>query len=407
VVRELRHIATRASVSFEVLLELAANNDFSRLGDNAPTCEVICDLVDDELLALEGDPVVNPAAEDPAIWIERVFRDSLAAIQARSGILETGTEDVLAFLHARAESALRRVPPSERKAIVSSGLPLAVALRTQSSLAIFRAVADTFRAAEGALPALVTAVREIEEWARQNATSVTGEMPDVAKLDAMREGWLGGVGLLALSAIDDEAKDISRELYGYQLPWIIHAASQQLRGASEPDRADTLATIALLVELGVPTDLAARIFLAGVRSRAAATELAMLGDIFGRSVSAIRRSLRSFEFASELLPLVSVGTADWLNLMVEGAARERPEAVPDFPAFTLRGGDHVEVLHARRLGDHIFLCTPEGGTQFRVDPTDELPFDTVANDPRVAFTRLGRIWKLTIRDPRLRGTSDE
>lgn len=407
VVRELRRIAYQAGVSFDLLIELAANNDFSRLGDSAPTCEVICDLVDDELLALEGDPIVNPAAEEPASWIERVFRDSLAVIQARSGISERGTKDVLAFLQARAESVLRRVAPANRKAVVSSGLPLAVALRAQGNLAFFGAVADIFRAADGTLPALAAAVREMEIWARDNATSVTGKMPSAETLDAIREGWLGGVGLLALSAIDDQAKDISRELYGYQLPWIIHAASQQLRVADEPERADALATISLLLELGVPTELAARIFLAGVRSRAAATELAALGGIFGRSISAIRRSLRSSEFARELRPLLSVGAADWLNLMVEGAARERPEAVPDFPTFTLRGSDNVESLHARSLGDHIFLCTPDGRTRFRVEPTDELPFDKVANDPRVAFMRLGTIWQLTIRDPRLRGTSDE
>jgi anti-anti-sigma regulatory factor len=35
---------------------------------------------------------------------------------------------------------------------------------------------------------LADAVRVIEEWARDHAAPVTGEMPDTAKLDAMREG---------------------------------------------------------------------------------------------------------------------------------------------------------------------------------------------------------------------------
>src|SRR5262249_6346232 len=156
---------------------------------------------------------------------------------------------------------------------------------------------DSYDAGEQTVEDLADAVRTIEEWARAHAGPVTGEMPDAGKLDAMREGWLGGVGLRALSALDPDANTISREFYGYQLPWLIHAASQQLRGEDEDDEAETLAKIALLVEIGVPTEIAARIFLAGVRSRTAATELATLDVVFGSSVSEISRRLRNAEFA--------------------------------------------------------------------------------------------------------------
>jgi hypothetical protein len=400
-VQLLRRTAGQAGVPFEALLELAANNDFSALKNEARFIEEICDLLDDELLALHADPVINPGISEPEVWVERVFRNSLAVLQARSGTFDVGEEDVLAFLRARANSALRRVSQPARKAVVSSGLPLSVALRALESLDVFRRIADSFNAGPSTLPELAAAVRGIEEWARNYASSVTGPMPAAAKLDAMRDGWLGGIGLHALSSADSDAPSISRELYGYQLPWIIHAASQQLRGANEPERADGLARLALLVELGVPTDDAARIFLAGIYSRTAATELAALDAEYGSNVSEIRRKLRVPEFADRLRPLVSPATAGWLNLMVEDAARGQQHPVPDIPVFTFEIAAGVGVLHARKLEDRVFLATVDGRYRFEVTPTDELPFDEVANDPRIAFARSGAMWRMIVRDPRL------
>jgi hypothetical protein len=400
-VRALRRIAAQASVSFDILLELAANNDFSSLGNNAPNCEEICDLLDDALLTLQADTIVNPFTEESAVWVEQVFRDSLAAIQARTGFIETGAEDVIAFLRARAESVLRRVAQPKWKAIVSCGLPLTVALRAHESLEIFRKLADSYREAQGALPALVAVVRAIEEWARDNAAIITGQMPEARKLDVIREGWLGGVGIQTLTAVENNAKDIIREFYGYQLPWIVHAASQQLRGNNEVEQADTLAKIALLIELGVSSDLAARIFLAGVRSRAAATELASLHVAFGTSMSEVSSRLRDPEFSDRLRPLVSSATASWLILLIEEAASHRHDPLPEFATFTVSGTDHIDVLYVRRLEDRIFLSSVDGRTRIPVQPTHELPFDRVANNPRVAFVRSGEVWQLIVRDSRL------
>ncbi len=150
--------------------------------------------------------------------MEQVFRDSLAVFQARAGSSDTKPEDVLAFLAARASSAVRRVSEGARRAVVSSGLGLTVALRAHENLAIFSNVAGSYVAGEQTIEDLAGAVRTIEEWARAYAGPVTGEMPDAGKLDAMRDAWLGDVGLQALRAVDPDADAISREFYGYQLP---------------------------------------------------------------------------------------------------------------------------------------------------------------------------------------------
>jgi hypothetical protein len=403
---ELRRIAGKAGVSFDRLLELAANNDFVGLGDNAKICEEKCDLIDDALLALHEDPLANLEGGDPAAWVEQVFRDSLAVLQARSGSYEIDADNVIAFLRARADWTLRRVPQAARKAVVSSGLPLSVAFRAQETIKLFRSIADSYIADEATFDALVSAVRRIEEWARIHAIPVVGQMPEVTKLDKLREGWLRGIGLKRLQDLNADANDISRELYGYQLPWIIHAASQQLRVASESEQADALAKIALLVELGVPTDTAARIFLAGVRSRAAATELSALDVSFGSSVSEISRNLRTSAFVERLRLIVSAATAGWLELLVKDAARHRPTDIPSFAPFTVENLKDADLLHARRVGENVFLCTVDGKTKIAVTSTKERPFKEIANDPRIVFVRTGTTWRMEIRDPRLTGGGD-
>ncbi|NOT60434.1 MAG: DEAD/DEAH box helicase, partial [Acidobacteria bacterium] len=205
-VNELRNIALQAGATFEVLLELAANNDFSILGNNASRCTELCDYVDDELLALHIDAVINPSAEEnPVVWIEKVFRESLAAIQARAGISGVGSEDILGFLQARAKSALQRTEEPIRRAVVASGLPLSTALKTRSNLDFFTKIANNYQQAEGALPTLIAAVREIENWVRSNATAVVQQMPDIAVMDEVRQGWLEGTGIQIINLNNDSS----------------------------------------------------------------------------------------------------------------------------------------------------------------------------------------------------------
>lgn len=400
-VRYIRQVATQARVSFELLLEMAANNDFSQLGDDGKACSEICELFDDELLALHIDPMVNPSSDDPAIWVEHVFRDSLAVLQARASSTDTKPEDVLAFLKARATSAIRRVPENVRRAVVASGVPLTVALRAHENLAIFSNVAGLYDTGEQTVEELANAVRTLEEWTQAHAGPITGKMPNAHKLDAIRDGWLRGVSLQKLRSDVPDVDGISRDFYGYQLPWIIHAAAQQLHTAGEHEKADTLAKIALLVEIGVPTELAARIFLAGVRSRVAATELAMLGAAFGSSVSENSRRLRSTEFTDQLRPLVTPETAEWLALMIEDTFCWCEEPLPEFRPFTVKGAEKADLLHVRKLGDQLFLTTAEGGTRIAIAPSDELPFDRMANNYRLVFQRSDGVWNFVVRDPRL------
>jgi hypothetical protein len=403
VVSLLRRLAGTLNVPFDLLLGLAAENDFSRMGEHANTFRAVCELIDDELLALHVDPVVNPSDEDPSAWVDRVFRTSLAGIQARSSSSNTKADDVLSFLTARAESTLRRVPPSSRWNVVASGLPLSVAVRSEKARDLFMRIATAYTAGGRSLASLARAVSKLEKWARDNASDIAEKMPSEERLDVIRRGWLAGVGLRELTELDDDAPDVARNLYGYQLPWIVNAAAAQLRGGDGEEQAEALSAIALLLELGVPSEGAARVFLAGVRSRAAATELASLDDItLGTRVWEISRALRNPAQVRELKSRVSEATAKWLDLLVADGSYAELRDVPRFEEFTLDGDDgSVARLHCRRVGTRLVLSDTYGTTRFEVEESEELPFDKAANEPRFVFERTHETWHLRVRDPRL------
>jgi len=108
----LRKLAAEAGVDFQTLLELAANNSWEALRTAGSYGEEFGDLLDDHLFALHTDPLVNPDGQEPAHWVETVFRGSLAAIQARLGTASITTvpaDEVLQFLRTRAENVLQRL----------------------------------------------------------------------------------------------------------------------------------------------------------------------------------------------------------------------------------------------------------------------------------------------------------
>lgn len=401
IINHLRNIATAAGVSFEVLLELVANNDFGTLGDVSSDIEAYLDLIDDELLAIHEDAALKVADDESVDWIEQVFRHSLAAIQARTHSGQSSADNIIEFLQARATSILRRIPDKTvRKLLVASGLPLSTAIKAHHDLDYFRTLIDEYLQSDRDAGSLSVAVQKIESWARINAGAVTETMPDETQLNGLREKWLGGTGLRLILEEHESAAPICKDLYGYELPWLIHAISQKLDKLMEEDRINALSGIGLLVEIGVSTELAAKIFLAGIRSRAAATELSQVDIQFGATVHAILDNLRNPEFVELVSSQVSEETRNWLNLIVSSRNRFRRTA-PNFAAFRLDEHIRNTILHVRTFEGRIYLCTVDGQVKIPVESTTEQPFHHIADDPRFVFVNTDAVWNLMDRHARL------
>jgi len=402
VVQYLNTLAGKAGISFETLLELAANDSFDRCGTEKANVEGIVDWIDDQLLALH----VAYKGDDLAItvdWVDDAFRDSLAAIQERAKP-EAGHEgQLLGFLKARVKGVLLKVPTAEaRRAVIASGLPLSVGVVAFDHLDVFRGMVDRYLASEQTEAALGVLVLEFETWGRQHAKTIVEEIPEQVTLDKIRPQWLNGTSLRKIiETCGDESTGICTKLYGYQLPWLFHSVSQKLDKLSEENRVEALAKVGLLVELGLPSEAAAKVFLAGVRSRAAAVELSRFVTNPTASVSRIRNALLDSDTVEALSTSVSESTREWLHLLSaeHGAPAVAP---PQCAKFRLEAPGEVNTLHVRQQTpeDSIFLCSTDGRFRYAVRPTEEMPFDKFVNDARFAFSRDGDAWIQKSRDPR-------
>lgn len=407
VVQCLIILAGKAGISFETLLELAANDSFDRCGTEKVNVEELVDWIDDQLLALH----VAHKGDDLAMtvdWVDDAFRDSLAAIQERAKP-EAGREgQLLGFLKARVKGVLLKVPTSEaRRAVIVSGLPLSVGVVAFDQLDVFRGIVDRYLASEQNEAALGVLVLEFETWARQHAKTIVEKIPEQMTLDKIRPQWLEGISLRKIIEMcGEESTDICTDIYGYQLPWLFHSIAQKLDKSVEETRIQILAKAALLVELGLPTETAAKVFLAGVRSRAAAVELACFVTNPAASVSRIRNALLDSATVKALSALVSESTLEWLNLL--SAEHSAPEvATPQCARFRLDAPGEVNTLHVRQQTPQgsIFLCSTDARFKYAVWATEEMPFDKFANDPRFIFARDSDAWIQHCRDPRIDGLS--
>lgn len=401
VVHHLHMLSAKAGISFETLLELVANDSFDSYGQEKAEVEGLLDWIDDQLLALH----VVYKGDDLALsvdWVDDAFRDSLAAIQERSRKELDHDDQLIGFLKARTAGVLRKVSsPDARRAVIASGLPLSVGIAAFNQLNVFREMVDRYLNADINTDSLENLVLEFETWARENAKTIVMGIPEQAQLDKIRPQWLGGGSLRKIvETCGATSTDICTELYGYQLPWLFHAVAQKLDKSVEENRVEALAKVGLLVELGLPTEATSKVFLAGVRSRAASMELSAFVTDPSASVSRIRKTLLDPTTITALSHFVSASTIEWLHLLSE------EHGVPDIAhphcaRFRLEAPDDVKVLHVRQLHGQLYLCSTDTRYKYGVLATDELPFDKFADDPRFVFSRDSGAWVQQCRDPRI------
>jgi len=403
----IRNIAEKTDINFDQLMTMVAENDFSGLGDDADACSGILDLIDDGLLALQEDAKANPGNEEPEYWVDNVFRGSLAAIQSEDGNFNLTQDEFLQFIRTRAEAILRTYPdPAERKAYVATGLPLSAAKNLYRDRDEFLHRAQKIADAEQSMQAIVEFVGWLEKWARDHSTSIVEKLPEIEVMDLVRELWIAGIPMRNILDKTDNADDICKNIYGYQVPWLVHAAAQQIRQMGNEELSDTLASVALLVELGVPSEAAAWIFLAGVRSRAASAELAQCGVDLGRSPSTVRRRLQNKDTLNELVSCVSEATQAWLDLHWAESARKKVD-LPEFPSFEAKKLEGQDTLLVRTNGGRTYLCSPDGRQRMAVEVSEKWPFDRVADDYRFSFVRSNSRFQFTIRSPKDSADNEE
>jgi hypothetical protein len=294
--------------------------------------------------------------------------------------------------------------PEEVRTVVSSGFPIRASVVLKGEIESIAILISEYVAANRSEEALLAVVTFFEGLS-QNLPSVCKNVPTPEQRGLVRGDWLKGVPLTRIIEKSKDAVEITTDFYGYGLPWILHAAGQQLRCRGNSDAADELDKIGLLVELGLPSTAAAKVFLCGIRSRRAATQIAScLRNVDSISIRILRLFLVEENTRNRLKASVDAAAQEWLDILrvEEAAAQVRPHEIQDFSFETPFPTDS---LHVRRFGEQLYLCSPDYSVAQGVQSDANFPFALIAEDQRYVFQNSQEspgVWKLAVRDPKLK-----
>lgn len=240
-------------------------------------------------------------------------------------------------------------------------------------------------------------VREIEIWSNLNAEHLIENMPEQDSLDHIRRDWISGVPLSEIIKNEPMAEKISKDYYGFTLPWIIHGISQLFDSVLEETIVQTYSSIAMFVELGLPNLTSSNIYMAGVRSRSAALELASIDIFTGKSVSEIKQIFTDIQVSDKN---ISNTAQVWIDLFSNTAQSQSPKRI-SFPTFTWNRDDLPDKLYLREQENQYYLFSSDGYFCEKVESTKDLPFSKIANIIGLYFERRGRTWHLQSYNPRI------
>jgi len=394
--KHILRVADEAEVNFELLLEAIAN-DFTKeefQSDTFAMTRHFFDIIDDELLAMNED---FAGEADDISWVENLFKQSLAMIQAD----KNEKDQLIQILETRVSGIKIRVKDkTARKQIIATGVPFSVAQAIQKDINFFRTLAENFLLESDLfdqdIEILSKYICKIEKWAFDKAGSLIDEKtPPQEILDAIRLDWISGVELTKISSYVPQASDAIKYLYDLTLPWIIHAISQLFDSKFDEEIFRVYSLFAMLIEFGLPNETAANVYLAGIRSRRASVEIAKFEPVKGKSTAEIKSILVDFpDIETEMSDYSKV----WIDSISDMYESQKSKSF-SFPAFTLKEEVEPNILYMRENDGRIYLVSANGEFSLGVMSTEKFPFRDIVNQRGLYFQFVNKAWKLRTYNP--------
>ncbi len=351
----IKHVASQANISFEKLIELMADNVLSEQF-NEPALNDAFDCIDDSLLSLHKE--YNDEGSNSYAWVEQHFSKSLAYLQSKEG-RNIQQENILQFLEARTKGIIKHIGDNRLKwdSTIISGIPVSSSLQLDDILKEITSTILTYMDGELSIENRIILLSNIENLIKEVNIYKAKFVPST-DMDIIRSKWLNGVSISEITQYENSVKIIN-EHYAFNLPWILNAISKKLRYENLPEEASVVEELSILVELGLPTSRAVKIYRAGIRSRSAATEVdSVLVDYFGDSSAADykRNIIRN---AASYKEEVSENTASWIDLLTKFAVAKttKIDIVDD---FRLAGvSEKTKRLIAKKVNGQQYLLSPD------------------------------------------------
>ena len=398
-IKFLKKVAAQCNVNFDLLLQLVAENDFSKLkigdDDYSDDFKGYFDWIDDTLLALDYKNNASISA-DPSSWIDDVFRYSLAHIQAENDD-DVSQDEVIEFIKSRNKAVLKMAGDSSKwESIVKSGAPLSSSTILDNYIEPIKQVIGLFNDSDKNEIDVIEFSKSIESLIQQMPTISFKHNFEDEEINKVRDKWFNAVPLSEITE-SENGQEICVSYFSMTLPWAINAIVRKLYDLNLDEEAGLMEELALYSEIGVPNMDAIQIYLAGIKSRVAALDLSsVLNDkLKGINKSKLLDLLNEHKIDIELF--CSDTTLKWVELFNIGLSKEVNVPITEIVDFTLGENTKSELLNVRSFNNKIYLCSPDFNEKIEIESSKELPFENVTNNSRVIFKRDGEVWKLKVR----------
>lgn len=394
-VKYLKNIAKKCNIDFDLLLQLVANNEFSKLKyrdqDYEDIFEEIFDWVDDTLLALNYKNKANEL-KDPSSWIDDAFRNSLAYIQAEQDKV-VSQDDIINFLKSRNKAVIKMAGDYYNwESIVKSGIPLSSSIALNDYVEPIKKCINIFRLTEGSAADLSNFLKGIEQIVHQLPAITFQHSYEEDELDEVRLKWLSAAPLSEISVYDN-GQDMCVSYFSMTLPWAINAITRKLFDLELNNEAELLEELALYCELGVPNMDSVKIYLSGLKSRASAFGISRIltGKVTNLNKSKLIMLLKKNIIDIELL--CDVKTKKWVELFIAEHDRKFEDEIPEIKNFVLNNlKSKSNHLNIRSYNSKLYLCDVGMTEKILISSSDELPLETIANNPNYYIEKEDYHW---------------
>jgi hypothetical protein len=405
--KELMKIASKCNLSFDNLLELVSNNNLSAFKHESgqsfePFLTEMFDCIDDTLLSL-NIAFESHNHEDHSYWIDDYFRTSLSYLQAAAEP-SFAEDSLLQILKARNNAVLKISGPSENwLAYVQTGIPLSSSIVVKNNLVKIIEISQSYLNSSKTTEDLTTFLTETEIIIQEFPSVHFKHEFDGNDIDNIRKLWISGAPVGEIIPISDDTNDILSEYFGFTLPWAINAIAKTLNILGNEEVANAFEELALLTELGLPTSFASKLYLCGLRSRVAATELSKILKQELADIS--RRKLHKLILANidNIMQHCSKFTCDWIKALLESPENDKL-AIKSIPGFKVNWKSFSsDSLRVRKLRNSLYLCSPDYGELTEISSSPAVPLDLIANDLGITYEydKGGSMWSMRIRNPLL------
>lgn len=386
-IKALKNLAIKCDVSFELLLQLITENNFSKLKIDGRDCSEdileVFDWIDDTLLAFDYKKLVY-FDNDSSDWIDNYFRNSLAYIQAANepGITQ---EEIIRFLKARNKAVINIAGNIYNwESIVKSGIPLSASIFIEKNINNIKEIIQIYNDSEQETNDIIELIENIEIFIQKIPSTSFKHNFNEEEIDQVRRKWFSGVPLAEIKEISNGQK-ICVEYFAMTIPWAINAIVRKLYDLNLEPEAETLENLALFSEIGLPNIFAVKIYLSGIKSRVASLDLSEIinNDFANISKHKLFRLIISHqeEINKYCLPI----TTQWIENFYIEQANKVIKQIPEFKSFNLSKPIESDILNVREYEGKVYLCSPDFKTKIWVKLTEIHPFEIVANNLEVSF----------------------